>query len=298
MHRAHRQAQDLRRLPQPLTGHRCHIEGPAFGPVSLWGPAGSDKDEASSCLPSGTGRYGAEQPEYLHKGGSPMRLCSPPMSLSCSLPPTVRPTPRPKPCVLPPTTTPAGILWRPPGLTANRAGRHHQRVACRLAGRGFVALVFDAACTGGSGGESVYAEAPFARMEDIHAGVDYLVTLPYVDEKRTGAIGICACGCTSAPRPASTSPTSAPPTATAGPAPLWNSGTPGPITCRAAHCRGPRRRPPVPSLHARQPGGRRCRPEQPGPARPQQTGGARTTFPTTCMEIREDYSTPRGSHPR
>lgn len=32
------------------------------------------------------------------------------------------------------------------------------------------------------------------RVNDIRASIDYLVTLPFVDENRIGALGICAGG--------------------------------------------------------------------------------------------------------
>lgn len=35
-------------------------------------------------------------------------------------------------------------------------------------------------------------EDPTARVEDIRCAIDYLVTLPYIDEERIGAMGICA----------------------------------------------------------------------------------------------------------
>ncbi len=61
-----------------------------------------------------------------------------------------------------------------------------------LARAGYIALAFDASHQGESEGEPRYIEDPFSRVEDIRCAVDYLVTLPYVDENKIGAMGICA----------------------------------------------------------------------------------------------------------
>ncbi|NIG54408.1 alpha/beta hydrolase [Chitinophaga sp. Cy-1792] len=66
--------------------------------------------------------------------------------------------------------------------------------AAKLAAEGFVTLSFDASFQGESGGEPRYIEDPAMRVEDIHAAVDYLTTLHYIDENRIGVLGVCAGG--------------------------------------------------------------------------------------------------------
>jgi fermentation-respiration switch protein FrsA (DUF1100 family) len=63
-----------------------------------------------------------------------------------------------------------------------------------LAKEGFVVIAYDASFQGASGGMPRYVEDPTQRVEDIRRVIDYLVTLPYVDEKRIGAIGVCGGG--------------------------------------------------------------------------------------------------------
>ncbi len=63
-----------------------------------------------------------------------------------------------------------------------------------LAKAGFVVIAFDASFQGASGGEPRFIEDPAIRVSDIRFAIDYLVTLPYVDEQRIGAIGVCGGG--------------------------------------------------------------------------------------------------------
>ncbi len=63
-----------------------------------------------------------------------------------------------------------------------------------FADAGFLVLVPDASFQGESGGEPRFIEDPSLRVEDYSYACDYLVTLPFVDEKRIGVLGICGAG--------------------------------------------------------------------------------------------------------
>jgi len=63
----------------------------------------------------------------------------------------------------------------------------------RLTAAGFVTLVFDGTYFGESEGEPRQQELPDVKESDIEGAVDFLVSLPYVDNDRIG-LGICGSG--------------------------------------------------------------------------------------------------------
>ncbi|XZG71647.1 alpha/beta hydrolase [Chitinibacteraceae bacterium HSL-7] len=64
--------------------------------------------------------------------------------------------------------------------------------AAKLAEHGLLAIAFDRSYQGASSGEPRQLENPYVSTEDVSAVIDYLTTLPYVDQGRIGAMGICA----------------------------------------------------------------------------------------------------------
>ena len=88
-------------------------------------------------------------------------------------------------------TSAALVIVTPGSSVKGQIGANYAR---RMAARGFVALAFDPSYQGESGGEPRDLESPAARVEDVRCAVDYLMTLPFVDEERVGVLGICAGG--------------------------------------------------------------------------------------------------------
>lgn len=86
---------------------------------------------------------------------------------------------------------PAIVVCHPAGgVKEQTAGTYAEQ----LAGQGYVTIAYDASFQGESGGEPRQMENPYIRVEDISAAVDFLTTLPYVDNNRIGGLGICAGG--------------------------------------------------------------------------------------------------------
>lgn len=86
---------------------------------------------------------------------------------------------------------PAVVVAHPNGGVKEQvAGNYAQK----LAENGYIALAFDAAYQGESGGEPRSTDWPENRVEDIHRATDILMQYPGVDPKRVAALGICGGG--------------------------------------------------------------------------------------------------------
>ncbi|MDP2865645.1 MAG: alpha/beta hydrolase [Elusimicrobiota bacterium] len=86
----------------------------------------------------------------------------------------------------------AAILFDGPmtGLKDQVAGLY----ARKMSDRGFITLAFDHRFYGESEGMPRQMEAPGKKVEDNKNAVTYLLTLPFIDGSKVGAIGICAGG--------------------------------------------------------------------------------------------------------
>jgi fermentation-respiration switch protein FrsA (DUF1100 family) len=86
---------------------------------------------------------------------------------------------------------PAVVLSTPGSSVKEQIGANY---ASRLAAHGIVAVAFDPAHQGESGGDDRDLEDPYQRGEDISYVIDALNVLPGVDADRVGVLGICAGG--------------------------------------------------------------------------------------------------------
>lgn len=66
--------------------------------------------------------------------------------------------------------------------------------AKRLTERGYVTLTYDGAYFGESEGTPRQLELPDVKESDIEGAVDFLTSLPFVDNERIGGLGICGGG--------------------------------------------------------------------------------------------------------
>jgi uncharacterized protein len=88
-------------------------------------------------------------------------------------------------------TYPAIVVAHPNGgVKEQTAGLYGQR----LAERGYITIVADAAYQGASGGQPRCVDKPMYRIEDIHGMADFITHYPGADEKRLGLFGICGGG--------------------------------------------------------------------------------------------------------
>ncbi len=86
---------------------------------------------------------------------------------------------------------PAIAIGHPFGGVKEQTASLHAKL---LAEYGYVALAYDAAFYGESGGIVRNTESPDMRVEDFNAAVDYLSNLKYVDPNRIGILGLCGGG--------------------------------------------------------------------------------------------------------
>lgn len=91
----------------------------------------------------------------------------------------------------PAVSYPAVVVAHPNGGMKDQvAGNYAQK----LAESGYIALAFDAAYQGESGGEPRCLDRPANRVEDIHRATDIIMQYPAVDREHVAALGICGGG--------------------------------------------------------------------------------------------------------
>ena len=84
---------------------------------------------------------------------------------------------------------PAIVVAHPNGGVKEQvAGLYAQK----LAEQGFITITADASFQGASGGQPRNLDNPAFRVEDIHGMADIIANFAGVDDKRIGALGICA----------------------------------------------------------------------------------------------------------
>ena len=86
---------------------------------------------------------------------------------------------------------PALAVVHPFGAVKEQAAGTYAK---KMAEKGYITLAFDSTHLGESGGYPRDTENPSERLEDIRCAIDYLTTLPMVDEERIGLLGVCAGG--------------------------------------------------------------------------------------------------------
>lgn len=86
---------------------------------------------------------------------------------------------------------PAIVLVGPAGSVKEQVIANYAEL---LVDRGYICLTLDSPFQGESNGTPRGQERPYTKIENIRSAIDYLVTIPYIDESRIGGLGVCAGG--------------------------------------------------------------------------------------------------------